>query len=118
MQYMLSKKSNQGIRELMDLLKLEGYQVYEGLDTLKDDDHIIGICVDLDDRIVFPVNASIMAAWSGGKRRPLYVEEVISNFDRLIKQQDISYYEHLSLLASNDHKRPFGMLIALELNKN
>ena len=114
MQYMLSKKSNSSVRELMALLAKEGYQVYEGLDHIKDDDHVIGICVDLDDLIVFSVNASIMAAWSGGKRRPLYVEEVISNFDRLIKQQDISYYEHLSLLASNDHKQPFGMLIALE----
>ena len=114
MQYMLSKKSNQGIRDLMELLKLEGYQVYEGLDSLKDDDHIIGICLDLDKRIVFPVNTSIMSAWSDGKRRPLYAEDVIANFDMLIKQRDISYYKTLLLEASKDPKRPIGMLFPLK----
>ena len=111
MQYMLSKKSNSSVRSLMALLAKEGYQVYEGLDHIKDDDHLIGICVDLDDHIVFPVNASIMAAWSGGKRRPLYVEDAISNIDRLINQQDASYYEKLVHEASRDVKRPVGMMI-------
>ena len=113
MQYMLSKKSNSSVRELMALLAKEGYQVYEGLDRIKDEDHVIGICVDLDDHIVFPVNASIMAAWSAGKRRPLFVEDVITYFDRLIKQQDVSFYEGLMEMISTDHSRPIGMLIKL-----
>ena len=114
MQYLLSKKSNSSVRELMALLAKEGYQVYEGLDRIKDDDHVIGICVDLDDRIVFPVNASIMAAWSGGKRRPLYVEDVILNFERLIQKQDTSFYEELVQIASKDSKRPIGLLMTIK----
>ena len=114
MQYMLSKKSNSSVRELIALLAKEGYQVYGGLDHIKDDDHVIGICVDLDDRIVFPVNASIMAAWSGGKRRPLYVEDVILNFERIIQKQDTSFYEELVQIASKDSKRPIGLFMTIK----
>ena len=52
-----------------------------------------------------------MACFSNGKRKPLYVEEVIENYDRLILNKDYDYYEKLIKEKSLDKDRPIGVVL-------
>jgi len=109
MQYTLAYKKKDSINELVQRLKRDGFEIYHFLDDVyKIKEHIIGICIDLKDKVVFQLNTTCMAAWSGGKRRPLYVEEIIDNYDRLIIGKDFDYYKLLVNKYSNDTSRPIG----------
>lgn len=112
MQYILSYKSLEGIKLLSDKLKDNGYEIYSGLDAPESiSNKIIGICVDLYNKVVYQLNVACMACFSNGKRKPLYVEEVIENYDRLILDKDYDYYVKLIKEKSVDKDWPVGAVL-------
>lgn len=112
MQYILSYKSLEGIKLFCTKLKEIGYEIYTGLDAPESiSNKVIGICVDLDNKVVYQLNVTCMACFSNGKRKPLYVEETIKYFDRLILDKDYEYYEKLIKEKSLDKDRPFGVVL-------
>ena len=113
MQYVLAIKTIQGVRNLMTLLKEEGFGILQGLDDISDGERIIGVCVDLKDRKCFRLNVTCMAAWCGGTRKPLYAEEMIDNYERLIVKKDTLFYLQLIEEKSKEHDRPFGVLLKM-----
>lgn len=119
MQYVLSRKSNQGILDLVVLLKKEGFKIRHNLDHIKSDDDIIGICIDFKDRSVFQLNVicMIMSSRSLGFKKHLYPEEVIKHFDRLVRKQDFEFYYHLVDIVSKEQYRSFGVLFAVDTLK-
>ena len=113
MQYVLAKKTIKGVRNLMTLLREEGFGILQGLDNISDDERIIGICVDLKDKKCFRLNITCMAAWCGGTRKPLYAEEAVDNFERLIVKKDTQLYLQLIEEKSKEYDRPFGVLLKM-----
>ena len=109
MQYVLAYKSIEGIKELVDRLMEDGYHIFHGLNHINElKDKVIGICVDMDTKNVFQLNITCMASWCGGYRKPLYVEEVLKNYDTLIVKKDFNLYDSLIIEGSKDKDRPSG----------
>ena len=119
MQYVLSRKSNQGILDLVVLLKKEGFKIRHNLDHIKSDDDIFGICIDFKDRSVFQLSVicMVMSSRSLGFKKHLYPEEVIEHFDRLVRKQDFEFYYHLVDIVSKEQDRSFGILFAVDTLK-
>ena len=114
MQYALAYKTIDAIRELVELLKKEGYRILHGLENIKDDKDIIGVCVDLDKKIFFHANTTCMAWWcTYYQAKPLYVEELIEYFDKLIIKKDFDFYKKLLKKTKNDPSRPEGVIISI-----
>lgn len=114
MQYVLSYKSYQGIDKLVKKLSFDGFSLFHGLENVYSlKEKIIGICIDFDSKVVFQLGITSMAFWSNSKRRPLYVEEIIKDYDRLITKRDFSYYNQLVDDSFNDKDRPIGKVLRL-----
>jgi len=114
MQYVLSYKSYQGIDKLVKKLRTDGFSLLHSLDDIPNlKEKIIGICIDFDSKTVFQLGITSMAFWSNSKRRPLYVEEIIKDYDRLITKKDFNYYTQLVEESFNDKDRPIGKVLRL-----
>lgn len=110
MQYTLVIKEFRKFQEMISLLSEHGYAIRWGLDHAKKKDRIIGICIDVKTKDVYPLNVTFMVCWSKGKYRPLYCEEILGNFEKLIFKEDYDFYLKLVEEASKDDKRPIGYL--------
>lgn len=55
-----------------------------------------------------------IACWCGGKRKPLYVEEFIDDYERIVVQGDVDFYEQLVRLNNLDEKRPGGGILSAD----
>lgn len=93
----LSYKNKEEIKKLSEKLGEIGYQLLHGLDDLdKIKEHIVAICVDNKEKVVFQSNVTCMACWcSAYKRRPLSVSVALENFDKLFIEEDLSFYKKL-----------------------
>ena len=90
----LSYKNKEEIKKLLEKLGEIGYQLLHGLDDLdKIKEHIVAICVDNKEKVVFQSNVTCMACWcSTYKARPLSVSMALDNFDKLFIEQDEKFY--------------------------
>ena len=114
MQYVLTYKTYKAIDALITKLKNDNFSIYHGLDNVMNlKDKIIGLCIDLDAKTVFQLNVTCMACWCDGYRKPLYVEEIIDEYDKLILQNDYRLYEQLVIEKSKERNRPSGMLLRI-----
>ena len=110
-QYILAFKTLSGVDELVKMLKKDGFIIHHGLDevyTLKE--KIIGICIDLNDKVVFQINVTGMACWCQGRRKPLYPEEIIEHYQQLITENNYKLFNYLVRLKSQEPDRPIGFL--------
>ena len=114
MQYVLAYKSYKGINTFVKKLRDDGFSIHHGLDNIIGlKDKIVGLCIDLDDKTVFQLNVTCMACWCDGYRKPLYVEEVIDEYDKLILLNDFCLYEQLVNEKSKERDRPSGILLRI-----
>ena len=115
MQYVLSYKNKNSLFNFLTRLKNDGYSLHHGLDDCyKITERIIGICVDFENKTVFQLNVTCMACWCDNKRKPLYVEEINDNYERLISNKDYSFYNELVEKHSKDRNRSSGMILKLD----
>ena len=93
----LSYKNKEEIKKLLEKLGEIGYQLFHGLDDLdKIEEHIVAICVDNKEKVVFQSNVTCMACWcTAYKRRPLSASVALENFDKLLIEEDLNFYKKL-----------------------
>ena len=121
-QYHVSPQSLEEIDTLVKLLKDRGYKIYHNLENVSNFKRMpIGLCIDngFDNtnggKCVFQANATGMACYCNwSKRKPLYVKEVIDNFNKLIDELDIEFYNKLLDEGLKDTKRPSGFIVSID----
>ena len=74
-QVALSYSDKDELRDLVILLKSRGFAAKDGLDDIHDDDHIVGVVVDIDKRCLRLGNVTIMACWCCQIGRPSSAKE-------------------------------------------
>ncbi|MBR5049456.1 MAG: hypothetical protein IKX74_07465, partial [Erysipelotrichaceae bacterium] len=75
----------------------DGFALFNGLYSIRDDDRIIAICVDTSKREVYQANVTVMACWcsSNRNRYPLTSEQFMKNYEGLIRRKDAGLYDRL-----------------------
>ena len=97
----LRHKTFDEIRELVKFLKEKGYKILHGLDNLKEDDRVVAVVIDVEDKNVHTTNITCMARWCDFKRKPLSVNQFIKNYDRLVVEKDEEFYNALIEVNKN-----------------
>ena len=92
MQYNAAISSVDELKTLTRLLRKNGFDVMKGLPEYYRKKKIVGICIDPDKKSVSRVNSMIMACLCSVKRNPVYYEDIMDNYDRLIKEKNFGYY--------------------------
>ena len=92
----VSYSTNTEYRKLIKELQKLNYRIYHGLERIEDEDHIVAILIDNEEKYVSSSNITCMACWcSSNKAVPLNVEEFLSNMDILIKNPDPLLYRRM-----------------------
>ena len=99
MQYTVVIHSVDELKSLTQLLEKNGFVIFGGLAEAYDKRKIVGICIDLRDKVVFGVGSMIMACLCTKRKNPVHYSDIMENFDRLIKEEDYDYY--LSIIEKN-----------------
>ena len=92
MQYNAAISSVDELKTLTRLLRKNGFDVMKGLPEYYRKKKIVGICIDPDKNKVYGVNSMIMACLCSVKKNPVYYEDIMDNYDRLIKEKNFGYY--------------------------
>jgi len=98
------------IAQLGTLLKNIGYKLLHGLDNPYIISKPVAVVIDTKDKKFFQTNVTCMSCWSSWKRRPLFISEVIQNFDELVIKRNNLLYTKMLNSVKNDLDRPIGGL--------
>ena len=92
----VSYSTNKEYRKLIEELQKLNYRIYHGLERIENEDQIVAIMIDNEEKCVSSSNVTCMACWcSANKAVPLNVKEFLSNMDILIKNLDPLLYRRM-----------------------
>ena len=100
-QILFIKTKNLYLNKLIELVQKQNFYVKEG-------DYSIGICIDTNRRIMFPLNVTCMCGFSRFDNRPLLDEDVVKNFKELVVNNNENLLDELYKLSKKDLSRPIG----------
>lgn len=83
------------IRNLVVFLEQKGFTILHGLSCIKEDERIVAVVVDIEDKVVFTSNVTCMACWCNFIRYPLSIKQFYKYYDRLVIKKDKKFYNHL-----------------------
>lgn len=89
------------LKTLIDLFKKENIEIKKG-------DYSIGICLDIDKKVLFPLNVTCMCGFSQNKNRPLVDFDVLENYESFVIKQDEELLDQLYKKSKKDLSRPIG----------
>lgn len=89
------------LNELIELVQKQNFDVKEG-------NYSIGICIDVDKRIMFPLNVSSMCGFARFTNRPLFDKEVVKNFEEIVINKNAVFLNKLYEISKKDLSRPIG----------
>ena len=89
------------LNELIELVQKQNFDVKEG-------DYSIGVCLDVNKKIMSPQNVVCMCGFSQFKNRPLLDKEVIENFEEIVNNKNELLLNKLYEISKRDLSRPIG----------
>ena len=115
MNFKLAYKDKNQIKELITFLKGKGYKnTYELDDGNIDHMRIPAINVDSDNKIIRSESSTIMCCWCSYNRKPLYIDEFINLYQRIVVNKDYDYYHYLTKKNYLDSSRHSGRLVSID----
>ena len=106
------------IKELVNFLEPKGYEILHGLndvDSLKYP--VVAVAVDTEEKTVSQSTVTSMAFWCMNKYRPLFIDEFIKHYERIVDNQDVDFYNQLLEEYMNDKDRPIAELFVFDDEK-
>ena len=100
-QIVFQKTNETNFKTLLNLLNEQNYIVKEG-------DYSIGICLDVEDKVLFPLNVTCMCGFSKDLNRPLLDLDILQNYESLVINKDNKLLDKLYRRAKKDLSRPIG----------
>ena len=100
-QIIFIKTENVYLNKLIELVQKQYFEIKKG-------NYSIGICIDVDKRIMFPLNVSSMCGFARFKNRPLFDEEIVKNFEEIVINKNVVLLNKLYEISKKDLSRPIG----------
>ena len=100
-QIIFIKTKDSYLNELIELVQKQNFIVKEG-------DYSIGVCLDVNKKIMYPQNVVCMCGFSQFKNRPLLDKEVIDNFEEIVINKNELLLNKLYEISKKDLSRPIG----------
>ena len=100
-QIIFIKTKDSYLNELIELVQKQNFKVKEG-------DYSIGVCLDVNKKIMYPQNVVCMCGFSQFKNRPLLDKEVIENFEEIVINKNELLLNKLYEISKKDLSRPIG----------
>lgn len=100
-QIIFIKTKDSYLNELIELFQKQNFKVKEG-------DYSIGVCLDVNKKIMYPQNVVCMCGFSQFKNRPLLDKEVIENFEEIVINKNELLLNKLYEISKKDLSRPIG----------
>lgn len=102
-QYHVAPRSLEEVDALVKALKDKGYTIYQGLDNVLESKNMpVGLCIDNGinlrngGKCVFRCSAACLGFYCNwSHKKPLRVEDILDNMDKLIDNPDIEFYNKL-----------------------
>ena len=92
-------ESKDDLKEVIKICKKLDYKILHGLDDIDSiKEHIVAIVLDTEEKKVFQSNITCMACWcsfSRKPRKPLYAHQFVENYERLLIEKDVDYYNKM-----------------------
>ena len=103
-QYFVSSRNKDDVKQMVKLLIKNGYTPLHGISNIDTiNPYPVGITIDNKVRAFWPNSTTIMACYiSNHHARPLDAEDIVNNFDMLINNLDIIFYNKLLLKKNED----------------
>ena len=89
------------LNELIELVQKQSFKVKEG-------DYSIGVCLDVNKKIMYPQNVVCMCGFARFANRPLFDKEVVKNFEELVINKNAVFLNKLYEISKKDLSRPIG----------
>ena len=100
-QIVFQKTNETNFKTLLNLLNKQNYIVKAG-------DYSVGICLDVEDKMLFPLNVTCMCGFSKNINRPLIDLDILLNYESLVINKDNKLLDKLYRRAKKDLSRPIG----------
>lgn len=100
-QIIFIKTKDSYLNELIELVQKQSFKVKEG-------DCSIGVCLDVNKKIMSPQNVVCMCGFSRFDNRPLLAKEVIENFEEIVINKNELLLNKLYEISKKDLSRPIG----------
>ncbi len=103
----LAYRSFDQVKVIVEFLKEKGFHISEYLlNHIDDKRYIPALIVDVDKNELRTTSGTIMACWCSSNRKPLYIDEFIPLYERLIVKKDYKYYNHIVRINYYRNKKP------------
>lgn len=87
--------SNSQLREFVSFIKSKGYKLLHGLDQIEDDEKIVAVVVDTEEKTLSTTSVTIMACWCNFVRHPLTTVQFIQYYDEFVINKNLKFYNEL-----------------------